>query len=81
MSSWHGGKGSVRRPENKKMFDDNWDRIFNKKENIVDEDGTVHDKCGTTDCCGKCATAGKSLHESDNLLKSKELKIPKDVKK
>lgn len=30
---WHGGKGSTPRPiENKKKFDENWDRIFKKKE-------------------------------------------------
>ena len=46
------------------------------KEHIVDEDGTVHDKCGTPDCCGKCATAGEYLHESDNSLNLKEKKVP-----
>lgn len=32
MSITHGGKGSARRPTDKKKFDDNWDRIFGKKE-------------------------------------------------
>ena len=34
MSQWHGGKGSSPRPYsvNKKQFDDNWDKIFGKKE-------------------------------------------------
>ena len=34
MSQWHGGKGSRPRPYSvdKKKFDDNWDRIFGKKE-------------------------------------------------
>jgi len=41
----------------------------------------VHDKCGTPDCCGECTTAGKYIHESDNSLNSKELKVPKNVKK
>ena len=31
MSTTHGGKGSARRPTDKKKFDDNWDRIFGKK--------------------------------------------------
>ena len=36
--SWHGGKGSNRRPEDKKKIDQNWDKIFknarkNKKVN------------------------------------------------
>lgn len=42
----------------------------------VDADGTVHDKCGTPECCGECATAGKYTHESDNSLNSKEKKVP-----
>jgi len=31
---WHGGKGSNTRPRkvSKQKFDDNWDRIFGKKE-------------------------------------------------
>ncbi len=32
MSSWHGGKGSKRRKEDKKKIDANWDRAFNKKK-------------------------------------------------
>ena len=36
----------------------------------------VHDKCGTPDCCGECATAEKYIHESDNSLNSKEKKVP-----
>jgi len=31
MTKWHGGKGSKRRPEDKKRFEDNFDRIFGKK--------------------------------------------------
>lgn len=32
-SSWHGGKGSTPRPINdRKQFDENWDKIFGKKE-------------------------------------------------
>lgn len=33
MSNWHGGKGSKPRPvEDRKKFEDNWDRIFGKKK-------------------------------------------------
>ena len=34
MSSWHGGKGSKPRPfsVDKKKFDENWDKIFGKKD-------------------------------------------------
>jgi uncharacterized protein with von Willebrand factor type A (vWA) domain len=28
---WHGGKGDKRRPEDKKKFDENFERIFGKK--------------------------------------------------
>ena len=31
MSEWHGGKGSVQRPTNKRRFDENFEKIFNKK--------------------------------------------------
>lgn len=31
-TSWSGGKGSAPRPINKAKFDDNWDRIFGKKD-------------------------------------------------
>jgi len=32
MAKWHGGKGSKRRPEDKKKVDANWDLIFKKKK-------------------------------------------------
>jgi len=32
MSDFDGGKGSKRRPEDKKQVDANWDLIFNKKK-------------------------------------------------
>ena len=32
MSKWHGGKGSKRRPEDKKKINDNWDKIFNRRK-------------------------------------------------
>ena len=32
MTQWHGGKGSRPRNVDKKKFNDNWDRIFGKKE-------------------------------------------------
>lgn len=34
MTKWHGGKGSQPRPiSDKRTYDLNWDRIFNKKNN------------------------------------------------
>ena len=32
MTKWHGGKGSKRRPEDKKKIDANWDNIFKKEK-------------------------------------------------
>jgi hypothetical protein len=32
MTKWHGGKGSARRKEDKRKIDENWDKIFGKKE-------------------------------------------------
>jgi len=32
MSKWHGGKGSKRRPEDKKKIDANWEKIFGEKK-------------------------------------------------
>lgn len=32
MSKWHGGKGSKRRPEDKRKIDANWEKIFGKKK-------------------------------------------------
>jgi hypothetical protein len=33
MSKWHGGKGSRRRNPNEKKYQENWDKIFNNKQN------------------------------------------------
>lgn len=35
---WHGGKGSTRRPAQvpKEKFDENWEKIFGKKDNRKD---------------------------------------------
>lgn len=40
MSKWHGGKGSDRRPEDKKKIDANWDKIFKKNKEKKDADKT-----------------------------------------
>ena len=31
MAQWHGGKGSSQRKVDKEKFNDNWDKIFGKK--------------------------------------------------
>ena len=41
MSKWHGGKGSKPRPiSDRKQFEDNWDKIFGKKEEKPKPDST-----------------------------------------
>jgi hypothetical protein len=35
-NKWHGGKGSAPRPVDKKKFDENWERIFGKKDSNKD---------------------------------------------
>lgn len=35
MSEWHGGKGSKRRREDTKKFNENWERIFHKPKEPV----------------------------------------------
>jgi hypothetical protein len=37
MAGWHGGKGSAARPVNRQKFADNWDAIFSKKKEVVEE--------------------------------------------
>jgi len=44
MSKWHGGKGSKRRPEDTKKFNENWDKIFNKEPSAVDDAADVMSK-------------------------------------
>ena len=36
MTSWHGGKGSKYRKVDQQKFNDNWDKIFGKKEDNTD---------------------------------------------
>ena len=35
MTKWHGGKGSKRRPEKEGAYQDQWEKIFGKKEESV----------------------------------------------
>lgn len=46
MSQWHGGKGSKPRPfsVDKKKFDDNWDRIFGKKDQEKEKKDLTNEK-------------------------------------
>lgn len=38
QGSWHGGKGSSNRKVDRKRFDDNWDRIFGRKDESGDSE-------------------------------------------
>ena len=59
------GKGSKPRPYSvsQTQFASNWDNIFKKKGSLKDMMQSeaflfsVHDKCGTDDCCNTCDTA------------------------
>ena len=46
---WHGGKGSKRRPEDKKKFDDNWEAIFGKKNDKDKYNNNVNQDQGNKD--------------------------------
>lgn len=57
MAQWHGGKGSSQRKVDKEKFNDNWDKIFGKKNDtdlkftatedfinsVSDDEGTLDD--------------------------------------
>lgn len=47
MSKWHGGKGSTPRPmDDRKRYEDNWDRIFGRKDSdeVYDQTtGSIHE--------------------------------------
>lgn len=50
MTRWHGGKGSKPRPiKYREQFEDNWDRIFGKKENRYEESRQGPSKATTSE--------------------------------
>ena len=71
MREWHGGKGSKRRPETDTSYQDNWEKIFNKKKGgkmpiKIKKSEQVADrqtgKVTTTHHYAKCASV-EELHE------------------
>jgi hypothetical protein len=44
MSNWHGGKGSKQRPFDRQKFSDNWDAIFKKTPDNVQENKPNQEK-------------------------------------
>ena len=38
MTKWHGGKGSGRKPEDNKKYQDNYEAIFSKKKKKKKDD-------------------------------------------
>jgi len=44
MNQWHGGKGSIQKPYDKKKFDENFDKIFKKREKPFGLDNVVEEK-------------------------------------
>ena len=57
-----GGKGSARRKEDVKKIHDNWDRIFGKKEPMIDEDDIDHDEHDHEDAEWTCDRCGGLMH-------------------
>jgi hypothetical protein len=43
MSKWHGGKGSGRKPEDNKKYQDNYEAIFGKKKKKKKKDDKQSD--------------------------------------
>ena len=43
MSQWHGGKGSGRRKEDARKFNDNWNRIFSQPDSSKPKGDTNKD--------------------------------------
>ena len=67
MAQWHGGKGSAQRKVDKKKFEDNWDKIFGKKNDTdlkftTAEDfiNSVSDDEGTLDGSEEKETEGET---------------------
>ena len=44
MSKWHGGKGSGRKPEDNKKYQDNYEAIFGKKRKKKKKDDKQGDR-------------------------------------
>ena len=44
MSKWHGGKGSGRKPEDNKKYQDNYEAIFGKKKKKKKRDDKQDDR-------------------------------------
>ena len=36
-------------------------------EKGYDEDGVLHDKCGTPDCCNQCDTAEEQMNNEESI--------------
>lgn len=73
MSAWEGGKGSKQRPTDLNKYESNWDRIFGKKPDVLNNDamwkheckqnGTVYDMMvGKGEHCSWCG-----LNENGDL--------------
>ena len=44
MTKWHGGKGSGRKPEDNKKYQDNYEAIFGKKKKKKKKDDKQGDR-------------------------------------
>ena len=44
MSKWHGGKGAKQRPTDRKKYEENYERIFRKKQKSNSRNESENDK-------------------------------------
>jgi hypothetical protein len=70
MASSDGGKGSARRKEDAQAVRDNWDRIFGKKESMIDDDDDIDNEDYTDDIddsmqedCSLCGGCGEGNYD------------------
>jgi hypothetical protein len=67
MVSSDGGKGSARRKEDAQAVRDNWDRIFGKREPMIeeDEDNTNDDflEDDGYEICHRCNGSGEGMYD------------------
>lgn len=60
MSKWHGGKGSKKRPNDQKKFNDGWDRIFSGKKDEHGSSTSSHSTDGRTDTKSGATVKGRA---------------------
>lgn len=62
MAHGDGGKGDAQRPTNHKSFSENFDRIFSKTEEMIEEEPE-------DDICSGCSGSGEGMYDGSNCYK------------